>query len=48
MQDAGYAANEPLTNMYTEYRPDRPGIGFGSAESNVLADQSVTAVNAAE
>ncbi|MDO4490197.1 MAG: glycoside hydrolase family 3 C-terminal domain-containing protein [Lachnospiraceae bacterium] len=28
LTDAGYTTNETLTNMYKEYREDRPGIGM--------------------
>lgn len=32
LADAGYTTNETLTNMYTEYRSDRPGIGMGEQD----------------
>lgn len=32
LNDAGYATNETLTNMYKEYRADRPGIGMSEQD----------------
>lgn len=32
LTDAGYTTNETLTNMYIEYRADRPSIGMGAQD----------------
>lgn len=42
LTDAGYTTNETLTNMYIEYRADRPSIGM-SAQDWTLPEPTVDA-----